>query len=111
MGAAFFVALLRFAARERHGPSARSGLGLRAAERNGSTEGREVRVSVFDSIKGKAADLIGGNQETIKNGISKAGAFVDSKTGEKFKGQIDGVQNAATGFLSNLGGKKDGPAA
>jgi MT0933-like antitoxin protein len=89
----------------------RTGFTLKPAERNGSTEGREVRVSVFDSIKGKAADLIGGNQEAIKNGITKAGEFVDSKTGEKFKGQIDGVQNAASGFVSNLGGKKDGPAA
>ncbi|MCY0904336.1 antitoxin [Arthrobacter sp. H14-L1] len=61
-------------------------------------------MSVFDDIKGKAAGLVSGNEAAIRNGIDKAGDFIDSKTGDKFKDKIDGVQNAAHGFLGKVGG-------
>lgn len=61
-------------------------------------------MSVFDDIKGKAAGLVNGNEAAIRNGIDKAGNFIDSKTGDKFKDKVDGVQNAANGFLGKVGG-------
>jgi len=65
-------------------------------------------LSIFDDIKGKAAELIDGKEDAIKNGIEKAGDFVDSKTGDKFKDQIDSAQQAASGFVD--GAAKNGPA-
>jgi hypothetical protein len=59
-------------------------------------------VGLLDDLKGKAQDLIGGNEEAIKGGIEKAGDFVDDKTGGRFTGQVDAVQNAASDFVGNL---------
>lgn len=56
-------------------------------------------MSIFDDIKGKAEELISGKEDVIKDGIEKAGDFVDSKTGDKFKDQVDGVQQAATDYV------------
>lgn len=60
-------------------------------------------MSIFDDIKGKAEGLISGKEDAIKGGIEKAGDFVDSKTGDKFKDQVDGVQKAATDFVDGAG--------
>lgn len=56
-------------------------------------------MSIFDDIKGKAEGLIKGHEDQVKEGIEKAGDFVDSKTGDKFKDQVDGVQKAASDFV------------
>ena len=56
-------------------------------------------MSIFDDVKGKAAGLINGHEEAIKGGIEKAGDFVDSKTGDKFKDQVDSVQKSAGDFV------------
>ena len=56
-------------------------------------------MSIFDDIKGKAAELIDGKEDAIKDGIEKAGDLVDSKTGDKFKDQVDSVQKAASDFV------------
>ncbi|WP_347110807.1 antitoxin [Paenarthrobacter sp. S56] len=64
-------------------------------------------VGLIDDLKGKAQGLIQGNEEAIRNGIEKAGDFVDEKTGGKFAGQVDAVQNAASDFVA----KSDGEAA
>ncbi|GAA4658170.1 antitoxin [Arthrobacter cryoconiti] len=56
-------------------------------------------MSIFDDIKGKAEDLVSGNEDKIKDGVEKAGDFIDSKTDAKFKDQVDGVQKAASDFL------------
>lgn len=56
-------------------------------------------MSIFDDIKGKAEGLLQGHEDQVKDGIQKAGDFIDSKTGEKFKDQIDGVQQAASDFV------------
>ena len=60
-------------------------------------------MSIFDDIKGKAEGLINGHEDAIKDGIEKAGDFVDGKTGDKFKDQVDGVQNAASDFVDGAG--------
>ncbi|AJT40804.1 hypothetical protein UM93_03440 [Psychromicrobium lacuslunae] len=67
-------------------------------------------VSIFDDIKGKAEDLIGDNADKLKDGIEKVGDFIDDKTGDKFKDQIDGAQKAASDFVDNAN-KDDAPAA
>ncbi|MEZ2388641.1 antitoxin [bacterium RCC_150] len=59
-------------------------------------------VGLLDDLKGKAQDLIGGNEEAIKDGIDKVGDFVDDKTGGKFAGQVDAARNAASNFVGNL---------
>ncbi|WP_113717583.1 antitoxin [Arthrobacter dokdonensis] len=56
-------------------------------------------MSIFDDIKGEAEGLLQGHADQVKDGIQKAGDFIDSKTGEKFKDQIDGVQQAASDFV------------
>ncbi|ALE05589.1 hypothetical protein AL755_08995 [Arthrobacter sp. ERGS1:01] len=62
-------------------------------------------MSIFDDIKGKAEGLISGKEDAIKDGIEKAGDFVDGKTGDKFKDQVDGVQKAASDFVDGAGNK------
>ena len=61
-------------------------------------------MSIFDEIKGKAADLVQGNEGAVRNGIEKAGDFIDSKTGGKYQDHIDGVQRSAEDFAASLGG-------
>jgi hypothetical protein len=63
-----------------------------------------VLVGLIDDLKGKAQGLIHGNERTIKDGITKAGDFVDSKTGGKYAGHVDKVQDGA----SRLVDKNDG---
>ncbi|MCA4132689.1 antitoxin [Arthrobacter sp. M4] len=62
-------------------------------------------VGLFDDLKGKAQDLIDGNEEAIKEGIDKAGDFVDEKTGGKFAEQVDAVQGAASDYVASLSGQ------
>ncbi|WP_281450421.1 antitoxin [Paenarthrobacter nitroguajacolicus] len=62
-------------------------------------------VGLIDDLKGKAQGLIQGNEEAIQNGIEKAGDFVDEKTGGKFAGQVDAVQNAASDFVAKNDGE------
>nr|WP_208381635.1 antitoxin [Paenarthrobacter ilicis] len=68
-------------------------------------DGREVPVGLIDDLKGKAQGLIQGNEEAIKNGIEKAGDFVDEKTGGKYAGHVDKVQNAASDFVAKHDGE------
>ena len=49
-------------------------------------------MGLLDDLKGKAQGLIRGNEQAIKDGIEKAGDFVDSKTGGKYAGHVDKVQ-------------------
>ena len=56
-------------------------------------------MGLLDDLKGKAQQVIGGNEEAIKDGIEKAGDFVDSKTGGKHAGKIDAVQRGASDFV------------
>ncbi|MCD4850029.1 antitoxin [Arthrobacter sp. AK01] len=69
-------------------------------------------VGLIDDLKGKAQGLIQGNEEAIKNGIEKAGDFVDEKTGGKYAGHVDKVQNAASDFVAkNDGEPQQAPVA
>ncbi|MDR7083868.1 hypothetical protein J2X01_003168 [Arthrobacter ginsengisoli] len=56
-------------------------------------------MGLLDDLKGKAQQIIGGNEEAIKDGIEKAGDFVDSKTGGKHADKIDAVQRGASDFV------------
>jgi hypothetical protein len=51
--------------------------------------------------------VIGGNEQAIKDGIEKAGDFVDSKTGGKHAGKIDAVQRGASDFVDQANDRPD----
>ena len=50
----------------------------------------------------KGKDLAAENKDAVKDGIEKAGDFVDDKTGGKFEGQVDKGQEAASDFVDKL---------
>ncbi|MFE9856453.1 antitoxin [Streptomyces sp. NPDC005780] len=45
-------------------------------------------MSMLDKIKG----LIKGHPDQARQGVEKGGDFIDKKTGNKYKGQVDSVQ-------------------
>jgi hypothetical protein len=59
-------------------------------------------VGILGDLKGKAQRLVGGNEEAIKNGIGKAGAFIDTKTGGKYAGKINAVQQGASKLVDKV---------
>ncbi|TDK27834.1 antitoxin [Arthrobacter crusticola] len=66
-------------------------------------------MSVFDGLKGKAGGLkdkatglIGANSGKVKTGITKAGGFVDGRTGGKYSGRIRGVQSKASAMVDKI---------
>lgn len=61
-------------------------------------------MGLIDDLKGKAQGLVKGNEEAIRNGIEKAGDFVDSKTGGKYAGHIDKVQDGAGKLVDKVDG-------
>ncbi|ASN51850.1 hypothetical protein CGQ25_06985 [Sinomonas sp. R1AF57] len=68
-----------------------------------------MAVSFLDDVKGKAEELISGNAEAVKGGIEKVGDFIDEKTGGKFSGQVDGVQQSASDYVDGLD-REDAPS-
>jgi hypothetical protein len=75
---------------------------------------KEVSVGLLDGLKGKAGtlagkatELIGDNSDKVKNGIGKAGGFVDSRTHGKYSHHIDGVRTKASEMVDRID-KKDG---
>jgi hypothetical protein len=69
-----------------------------------------VLVGLIGDLKGKAQGLIRGNEQAIKNGISKAGDFVDTKTGGKYSGHVDKIQNGASKLIDQNGTPGQAPA-
>lgn len=74
-------------------------------------------MSMFDNLKGKADQLrekaegfIDENADKIKDGIEKAGDFVDEKTGGRFSEQVDNVQTGAANLVDKAS-TDDIPAA
>ena len=63
----------------------------------------------LDDLKGKAQQVIGGNENAIKDGIEKAGDFVDSKTGGKHADKIDAVQRGASDFVDKANDRPERP--
>jgi hypothetical protein len=70
-----------------------------------------VLVGLIDDLKGKAQGLIRGNEQAIKNGINKAGDFVDTKTGGKYAGHVDKIQDGASKLVDKNGTPGEAPAA
>lgn len=69
-------------------------------------------MGLLDDLKGKAQKLIDGNETAIKDGIEKAGDFVDSKTGGKYADRVDTVQRGASDYVDNANGRPEtGPAS
>jgi len=67
-------------------------------------------VGLIGDLKGKAQGLIRGNEQAIKNGISKAGDFVDTKTGGKYSGHVDKIQHGASKLIDQNGTPGQAPA-
>jgi hypothetical protein len=70
-----------------------------------------VLVGLIDDLKGKAKGLIHGNEQAIKDGITKAGDFVDTKTGGKYAGHVDKIQDGASKLVDNNGTPNQAPAS
>jgi hypothetical protein len=70
-----------------------------------------VLVGLIDDLKGKAQGLIHGNEQAIKDGITKAGDFVDTKTGGKYTGHVDKIQNGASKLVDKNGTPGQAPAS
>ena len=68
-------------------------------------------MGLIDDLKGKAQGLIRGNEQAIKNGISKAGDFVDTRTGGKYTGHVDKIQDGASKLIDKNGTPGQAPAA
>lgn len=67
-------------------------------------------MSAFDNLKGKASGLIGkaadavrGHEDQVKQGIEKAGNFIDQKTGGKYADRIGSVQQKAGDAVNRIG--------
>jgi hypothetical protein len=70
-----------------------------------------VLVGLIDDLKGKAQGLIHGNEQAIKDGITKAGDFVDTKTGGKYAGHVDKIQDGASKLVDKNGTPGGAPAS
>lgn len=68
-------------------------------------------MGLIDDLKGKAQGLIRGNEQAIKDGINKAGDFVDSRTGGKYAGHVDKIQDGASKLVDKNGTQGQAPAA
>ncbi|MEO5780065.1 MULTISPECIES: antitoxin [Arthrobacter] len=68
-------------------------------------------MGFLDNLKGKAQQLVDGNEQAIKDGIEKAGDFVDSKTGGKYADKIDSAQQGASRLVDKVDRKPDTAAA
>jgi hypothetical protein len=64
-------------------------------------------MGLMDTVKG----WFGGNKDTVKGGIDKAGDAVDDKTGGKFAGQVDQGQTMANDAVDKLPGEEPTPQA
>jgi hypothetical protein len=56
-------------------------------------------MGLMDTVKG----WFGGNKDTAKGGIDKAGDAVDDKTGGKYTGQVDKAQETAKDAVDKIG--------
>lgn len=52
-------------------------------------------MGLMDDLGGKAKDLADQNPDKLKEGVEKAGDFVDEKTGGKYADKVDQAQQAA----------------
>lgn len=68
-------------------------------------------MGLIDDLKGKAKGLIHGNEQAIKDGITKAGDFVDTKTGGKYAGHVDKIQDGASKLVDKNGTPNQEPAS
>ncbi len=58
-------------------------------------------------LSDKISNAVAGHEDAVKAGIDKVGDIVDEKTGSKYAGQVDQVQD----FLKGKVGGSEPPAA
>lgn len=61
---------------------------------------RRLRMGILENI----GDQVAKNADTINEAIERGGDFIDSKTGDKFKEQIDQGQEALHKAVDSLPG-------
>ena len=64
-------------------------------------------MGFLDSVK----KLVGQNANKVETAIDKVGDVVDSKTGDKYKGAVDKVQDAAKKAVDGTSPQTPPPAA
>lgn len=52
-------------------------------------------MGMFDNMKDKVTDHANQNPDQLREGVEKAGDFIDDKTGNKYAEHIDKAQDAA----------------
>lgn len=60
-------------------------------------------MSVLDTLK----NLVGQNPDKARKGLKKATAFVDERTGGKYRDKLDKVHDKAEDFIDNSGDQED----
>lgn len=67
-------------------------------------------MGFLDDAKAKLSDAVDKHGDKISDGLTKAGAAADAKTGGKYTDKIDAGVEKARGALDGLDGKNDGLA-
>lgn len=62
-------------------------------------------MGIFDEIKDKAGELVGGNQDKVDQAIDTVGDLVDDKTGGQYSDKVDMAQEKAKDAARGLGGQ------
>jgi uncharacterized protein YjbJ (UPF0337 family) len=75
----------------------------------GHGDGKEVALSFLDDAKKKvggsaeaAKDFVADHADSVKDGITKAGDFVDEKSGGKLSAGVDKAQDAASNLVDKF---------
>jgi antitoxin protein of toxin-antitoxin system len=63
----------------------------------------------LDDMKDKAGDLASEHGDKVKEGMEKAGDFVDEKTGGKHSDKIDKGVEKGQDLVDDMGGEGDTP--
>lgn len=64
-------------------------------------------MGFLDNAKAKLSDAVDKHGDKISDGLTKAGAAADAKTGGKYTAKIDAGIEKARGALDGLDGKND----
>jgi len=59
-------------------------------------------MGLLDDAKDKAASLVDGHEDQLKDGIDKAAGFIGDKVGEDHAAKVDEVAGKAKGLIDGL---------
>ncbi|MGD9958014.1 antitoxin [Nocardioides sp.] len=64
-------------------------------------------MGLLDDAKGKISDLVDKHGDKVADGVDKAAALADDKTGGKYSDKIEAGAQKAKDALDSLDGKND----